>query len=271
MEVGVPQGTLAGPLFWLAFINSYEPPMTGNIKYADDITCFRPIGNSCDSSILDTIRWGLEWCKTHSMTLNTDKTKAMLLCLSQRTRVPTLFSPVELVSNYKLLGIIIDSNLTFNTHISYVVNKAQRRFYGLVQLKRLGVAREKLSMFYIANVRSVLVYCISAFYSLLSTRQLDSLERTQKLCTKIILPDIGSYTERLEILSLSTIRDFGLNLYRNKFLHIYATDHRLHKLIPERQSTNRRHSTRTKDTFITRSHTSLRPKSFFYYGANNFL
>jgi hypothetical protein len=173
------------------------------------------------------------------MTLNTSKTKAMLISSSSNSRVPTVFSSVELVTSYKFLGVMIDNNMNFNAHISYIVNKAHKRFYGLVQLKRIGVSSEKLCMFYVANIRSVLTYCISAFYSLLSSKQMEALERTQRICTKIILPDVSSYTELLQILSLPTVQDFSLNLYRKKFLNIYACEHPLSKFIPERQSSQR--------------------------------
>ena len=41
VEVGVPQGTLSSPLFWLAFIDSYDIPASAiqTIKYVDDISC----------------------------------------------------------------------------------------------------------------------------------------------------------------------------------------------------------------------------------------
>ena len=56
INVGVPQGTLAGPLFWLAFINSYTPPSSScNTMYADDITCSIPIACSVNDQIQDTI------------------------------------------------------------------------------------------------------------------------------------------------------------------------------------------------------------------------
>ena len=52
ITVGVPQGTLTGPMFWLAFINSYNSPLSQcNTMYADDITCTIPVSCSIDDNI----------------------------------------------------------------------------------------------------------------------------------------------------------------------------------------------------------------------------
>ena len=52
ITVGVPQGTLAGPMFWLAFTNSYNPPLSQcNTMDADDITCTIPVSCSIDDYI----------------------------------------------------------------------------------------------------------------------------------------------------------------------------------------------------------------------------
>ena len=44
-RVGVPQGTLLEPLFWLAFSNSYTPDADITM-YADDITYSNPLSTS---------------------------------------------------------------------------------------------------------------------------------------------------------------------------------------------------------------------------------
>ena len=163
INVGVPQGTLAGPLFWLAFINSYTPPSSScNTMYADDITCSIPIACSVDDQIQDTIDWGLQWSRDFKMNLNLDKTKAMLLTLGANSNAPTVFSPVDIVDQWKFLGVIIDKYLSFSQHVEYVTEKAQKRIFSLLQLKRLSVSTEKLCLFYVAHIRSILTLLYSS-------------------------------------------------------------------------------------------------------------
>jgi len=44
--VGVPQGTVTGPVYWLIFVDDLQPP-TPTVKYADDTTSFITITTSC--------------------------------------------------------------------------------------------------------------------------------------------------------------------------------------------------------------------------------
>ena len=100
IDVGVPQGTLLGPMFWLAFINSYNPPSSHSITmYADDITCTGPLTESNSSHIQSAIDWGLEWCEQQSMTLNLDKTKATLITFGPNSKPPIIVSPIEVVDS----------------------------------------------------------------------------------------------------------------------------------------------------------------------------
>ena len=117
----------------------------------------------------------------------------------------------------------IDKHRSFNPHIDYITTKAEKRFFSLVQLKKLGVSQDKLSLFYIANIRSVLVYCIAAIFSLLNDTQLNSLEQLQKLCTSIILPHIEHYTYRLESVKIPELRTFSKHQYRTipKVMYLY--------------------------------------------------
>ena len=222
-QVGVPQGTIVGPLFWLAFINSYKPDSVDLTMYADDVTCSHPIKSASDSLLNQTVEWGLQWCQENSMTLNMTKTKGMLVTLSTNSRAPQLQTELDLVDNYKFLGVYVDNILSFNKHVDYVIDKASKRFYALLQLKRLGVSTEKLALFYVSNIRSVLVYCIASFFSQLNDKQKESLERVQSLCSKIILPNIESYSERLEVLAIPNLCAFSLEQYRCHFLRFLTT------------------------------------------------
>ena len=124
----------------------------------------------------------------------------MVMTLHPSCRPPPLTFPLEVVYQFKFLGVYIDKHLSFNPHIDYATSKAKTRFFSLVQFKKLDFSQDKPSLFYVANVRSVLVYCIAAIFILLNDTTINSLERFQKLRTSIILPHIEHYNDRSETL-----------------------------------------------------------------------
>ena len=65
---------------------------------------------------------------------------------------------VELVTSTKLLGLTIANDLTWNDHVTEITKKASKRLYFLTQLKRAGVPKQDLALFYVSCVRSVIDY-----------------------------------------------------------------------------------------------------------------
>ena len=171
---------------------------------------------------------------------------------------------MDIVSSTKFLGLIIDDKLTFQEHIDSVTTKTNSRFHFQLQLKRLGVSSNKLAAFYSCMIRSVILYAIPAFYAFLTRAQIAKLESIQSKCTKVILPHISSYSERLEHLKLPRLDDFMKDLTIRHFIKVLShSQHPLHHLLPPKQSSRGRHSSRLKAIFtVTGS-----KKSFFNFCA----
>ena len=67
-------------------------------------------------------------------------------------------SPVRRVKTYKILGVHLSSDLTWNVHIEYIMKKASKRLYALRSLKKARVQPSDLVGIYCALIRSVLEY-----------------------------------------------------------------------------------------------------------------
>ena len=84
----------------------------------------------------------------------------------------TVFDPViiegkeiELVTSTKLLGLPIVNDLTWNDHVTEITKRASKRLNFLTQLKRAGVPKQDLALFYVSCVTSVIDYAAPVFFN----------------------------------------------------------------------------------------------------------
>jgi len=66
---------------------------------------------------------------------------------------------IERVVTFKLLGVVISSDLTWDTHVSYILSKCAKRIYCIWNLAKAGVPACDVVYIYCSVVRSVLEYC----------------------------------------------------------------------------------------------------------------
>ena len=96
-------------------------------------------------------------------------------------------SPVRRVETYKILGVHLSSDLTWNVHIEYIMKKASKRLYALRSLKKAGVQPSDLVGIYCALIRSVLEYA-APVWSGLPVYLSDVLEAVRRRTMRIIFP-----------------------------------------------------------------------------------
>uniref|UniRef100_A0A3Q3XE81 Ig-like domain-containing protein n=1 Tax=Mola mola TaxID=94237 RepID=A0A3Q3XE81_MOLML len=70
---------------------------------------------------------------------------------------------VERVESFKFLGVTISADLTWSTHISHQVRKAQQRLYFLRKLRQTHLPRPLLTNFYRPTIESLLTYCCTVW------------------------------------------------------------------------------------------------------------
>ena len=69
---------------------------------------------------------------------------------------------IDRVQSYKLLGLHISNDLTWNLHCETVYKKAVKRLYGLRVLKKAGMSTEDLVSVYCSIVRCTVEYASPA-------------------------------------------------------------------------------------------------------------
>ena len=93
---------------------------------------------------------------------------------------------LNLMSNFKYLGTLIDNKLSFSDNSDLIYKKSQQRLYLLRKLRSLDVSRELLQIVYKSLVESVLTFNIVVWYGNLGVKGKAKLARIVGMAGKII-------------------------------------------------------------------------------------
>ena len=112
------------------------------------------------SSYFNFIEHLISWFDESYLKLNVKKTKELLIeehrardtSLLQHVRIKT--EDVESVKTFEYLGTVLDSNLSFTTHVDTVCKKANQRMYLIRKLKTFDVDKKMLEVIHLLRVFS---------------------------------------------------------------------------------------------------------------------
>lgn len=168
ISTGVPQGSILGPLLFIAFTCDIEKHLSNChlTLYADDTSSIISASNLPDLSVKATscVANMTNWCSSNGLVLNPSKTKVII------------FSPTGVVNDFSMLirsgsqslpgtnytnflGILTDENLTWNSHTERVTGKLATQHFAVLQLREI-VSTSTLRSYYFACVHSILSYGI---------------------------------------------------------------------------------------------------------------
>ena len=171
VNTGIPQGSILGPLLFLIFINDIvNIPYRCYINlYADDILLYASDDNiNCAVTHLqDDINKLSQWFKDNKLTINNDKTFLIPIGSKQRLssiiKLPNIYIDEYLLpwkNECKYLGVIIDSNLTWHSHINFICSKLRPKLGILTRLRHI-LSRKELCLIYTTLIQSVIDYGIT--------------------------------------------------------------------------------------------------------------
>ena len=230
---GVPQGSILGPLLFCLFINDLplhiEDKNTLCELFADDSSIH------AHSSNLSTVQLALQhacddvmhWCQNNEMVLHPEKTQCMVITSRQKHQRKPLTLDLKLestslrqVHTHKVLGIYIDQELKWQSHIEHVCKTVSKNVFLLHKLKHY-VNTDVRKLFFHAHCLSHINYASTIWCSAgeVHIKKLNSLHRRGvKLLSDLKILTDENFQE-LNLLTLQQQFRYNVSLLIFKVLH----------------------------------------------------
>ena len=226
---GVPQGSILGPLLFVAYINDLPGVLmfSNIIMYADDTILFYSHKNMND------IQEGLDkdmnavasWLNQNQLVINLNrgKTESMIFGTSQKLRkegnpeltISVGANQIRSTSSYKYLGVQLDPTLSFNQHLNCVRKKAAGK------IKVLKKVRSSLTLHAAQAVYQFMIAPTMAYshfvYLELSNSYLAKFQSLENQAKKVILNGLRNESVALKIrdFKLSCIFDSAIMVFKS--------------------------------------------------------
>ncbi len=204
---GIPQGSVLGPLCFLAVINRLPKAIKySTVKlFADDCKLYFRVRTNVDHQHFSYDLFSLfQWASDNGLTLALAKTAIMHIGHSNpRFRYFVQGTHLDEVDTVRDLGVQFSSTLKFGDHVSLIVRKALTRV-NMIYLAFYSKNLVFLTQMFKTFVRPILEYA-SPVWSPHLRKDIDALEKVQRYFTRRLPGLSGSYSQRLESLKNMSI------------------------------------------------------------------
>ena len=207
----VPQGSVLGPILFLAYINDLPDQVKSRVRlFADDTAIYLAISSEGESIILQNDLHTLEiWEKRWDMSFNPSKCQVLHIKRAKcpiQTRYILHGTVLESVPYAKYLGVTISDNLSWTPHIDSVSKKANQTL-GFLKRNIKVHNRDLKSTAYTTLVRPQLEYA-STVWSPHTATDITKLEAVQRRSARWATRDYqrtSSVTQMIKDLNWRTL------------------------------------------------------------------
>ena len=272
LKAGVPQGSVLGPLLFLIYINDIANIVNSHIRlFADDVTLFLEVDDpgTTAGELNEDLQKISDWAEKWLVTFNPSKTKHMLISRKRIQRDhPSLYFKDKVITDvneHKHLGLIVQNDLTWFSHIESLVEKSSK-LVNIMRSLQSCLDRPTLETIYISFIRPLMEYghvvwanCTQAEQTMLEGVQLAAARvvtgamrgtPNNRLYMETGWEPLDKRREKRKLILMYKIKNNEVPLY-------------LQNAIPDQMNT-RNYNTRSSHNMIhARVRTSLYSESFF--------
>ena len=235
---GVPQGTVLGPLLFLAYINDLPQSTSSPTRlFADDSLLYRHIRGPDDSKILqDDLSALCQWEDRWQMKFHPEKCQVISICTNPKFRQATQYHlhghKLKKVDSAKYLGVTISEDLSWTKQTNSASSKASKTL-GFLRRNLYNATQEARCSAYSAFINPTLEYAAS-IWDPHQKADIDKLQKVQRRGARFVLNNYvdrspGCVTSMLQSLGWVPLADRRREL---RLIMLFKIQHQLVDLTP---------------------------------------